>query len=289
MASIAPSLKVDRKYDQLTGVQKECVGSEKYCVLSLLSFRDIYTSVGNEQPISHGVQPGIEAACLTQSAICASGSSSPSWMSIHLDSLLFGVPPDGIGSSEVPLKKVILTYLVRQWTLTNQPCPSIPYNGEFHFTAFDTFEISRVMRESNQTPTPCFHSGIAEIYSCTGASPSAFAICGLPPESKGTDLVFCLLRDDSSFMIVLLFCLTFQHTQSDRLSALSLLLPRPLIQSSLRPTSAAGFVVLRLVRFVLKFLNLVAALSGTRNLTPIQECYQSLFLAIVKPIVGISK
>ena len=40
---------------------------------------------------------------------------------------------------------------------------------------------------------------------------------------------------------------TFQHTQSDRLSALSILLPPPLLQSSLRPTSAVGFVVLRLV------------------------------------------
>ena len=44
---------------------------------------------------------------------------------------------------------------------------------------------------------------------------------------------------------------TFQHTQSDRLSALSIVLPRPLLQSSLRLASAVGFVVLRIVLLVM--------------------------------------
>src|SRR4051812_47071733 len=45
------------------------------------------------------------------------------------------------------------------------------------------------MSASSCLPTPRFQPGIAAIYDCTGASPSAFAICGLPPESSTTLLL----------------------------------------------------------------------------------------------------
>src|SRR5436190_9375030 len=48
----------------------------------------------------------------------------------------------------------------------------------------------RVMSASSCVPTSRFQPGIAAIYDCTGASPSAFAICGLPPESSATFLPF---------------------------------------------------------------------------------------------------
>src|SRR3546814_11319193 len=46
------------------------------------------------------------------------------------------------------------------------------------------------MSESRRFPRSLFQPGIAAIYACTGASPSAFAICGLPPERRTTFLPF---------------------------------------------------------------------------------------------------
>src|SRR6266571_6737828 len=62
----------------------------------------------------------------------------------------------------------------------------MPYNGEFHFTALRTLGTSRTMSASRRFPMSRFQPGIAAMYACTGASPSAFAICGLPPESRTT-------------------------------------------------------------------------------------------------------
>src|SRR5574341_1509235 len=42
------------------------------------------------------------------------------------------------------------------------------------------------MSASRRFPRSRFQPGIAARYACTGASPSAFAICGLPPESRTT-------------------------------------------------------------------------------------------------------
>src|SRR4029453_290060 len=42
------------------------------------------------------------------------------------------------------------------------------------------------MSESRRFPMSRFQPGIAAMYACTGALPSAFAICGLPPESRTT-------------------------------------------------------------------------------------------------------
>src|SRR5687767_8275767 len=42
------------------------------------------------------------------------------------------------------------------------------------------------MSASSRRPTSRFQSGIAAMYDCTGASPSPFAICGLPPERYTT-------------------------------------------------------------------------------------------------------
>src|SRR5437870_4283479 len=44
------------------------------------------------------------------------------------------------------------------------------------------------MSASRRRPTSRFQPGIAAMYACTGASPSAFAICGLPPERSFTGL-----------------------------------------------------------------------------------------------------
>ena len=41
------------------------------------------------------------------------------------------------------------------------------------------------MSASRRLPTLRFQPGIAAIYACTGASPSALAICGLPPIEAG--------------------------------------------------------------------------------------------------------
>src|SRR5688572_30898530 len=46
------------------------------------------------------------------------------------------------------------------------------------------------MSASRRLPRSFFQPGIAAKYSCTGASPSAFAICGLPPERSFTGLAF---------------------------------------------------------------------------------------------------
>src|SRR5512134_3407108 len=62
----------------------------------------------------------------------------------------------------------------------------MPYMGEFHFTALRTFGTVRTMSASRRFPTSRFQPGIAAMYDCTGASPSAFAICGLPPERRTT-------------------------------------------------------------------------------------------------------
>src|SRR3984893_14707458 len=58
----------------------------------------------------------------------------------------------------------------------------MPYNGEFHFTALRTLGALRTMSASRRFPRSRFQPGIAEMYACTGASPSAFAMRGLPPE-----------------------------------------------------------------------------------------------------------
>src|SRR5688572_27559514 len=62
----------------------------------------------------------------------------------------------------------------------------MPYNGEFHFTALRTLGTFRTIRASRRFPRSRFQPGIAAIYACTGASPSALAICGLPPERRTT-------------------------------------------------------------------------------------------------------
>src|SRR3990170_2841970 len=60
----------------------------------------------------------------------------------------------------------------------------MPYNGEFHFTALRTLGTLRTMSASRRFPRSRFQPGIAAMYACTGALPSAFAICGLPPERR---------------------------------------------------------------------------------------------------------
>src|SRR6266540_1193942 len=57
----------------------------------------------------------------------------------------------------------------------------MPYIGEFHFTALRTLGTFRTTSASRRFPRSRFQPGIAAMYACTGASPSAFAICGLPP------------------------------------------------------------------------------------------------------------
>src|SRR6266567_153454 len=58
----------------------------------------------------------------------------------------------------------------------------MPYNGEFHFTALRTLGTFRTMSASRRFPRSRFQPGIPAMYACTGASPSAFAMRGLPPE-----------------------------------------------------------------------------------------------------------
>ncbi|MEX2272451.1 MAG: hypothetical protein WD690_13340 [Vicinamibacterales bacterium] len=55
---------------------------------------------------------------------------------------------------------------------------------EFHFTALRTFGTLRTMSASRHFPMARFQPGIAAMYACTGASPSAFAMRGLPPERR---------------------------------------------------------------------------------------------------------
>src|SRR5688500_6885358 len=51
------------------------------------------------------------------------------------------------------------------------------------------------MSASRRFPTARFQSGIAAIYACTGALPSPFGICGLPPASRTTFSLFRALLD----------------------------------------------------------------------------------------------
>ena len=48
-------------------------------------------------------------------------------------------------------------------------------------TALCTSGTVRTMSASSVRPTSCFQPGMAAMYACTGASPSPFGICGLPP------------------------------------------------------------------------------------------------------------
>src|SRR4029079_10752181 len=57
----------------------------------------------------------------------------------------------------------------------------MPYNGEFHFTALRTLGTFRTMSASRRFPRSRFQPGIPAMYACTGASPSALAMRGLPP------------------------------------------------------------------------------------------------------------
>src|SRR5215469_8804042 len=58
----------------------------------------------------------------------------------------------------------------------------MPYNGEFHFTALRTLGMLRSISASRRFPRSLFQPGILAMYACTGASPSAFAMRGLPPD-----------------------------------------------------------------------------------------------------------
>src|SRR5688572_11833884 len=49
------------------------------------------------------------------------------------------------------------------------------------------------MSASSRLPSSLFQPGIAAMYAWTGASPSAFAICGLPPERRTTFALLGLL------------------------------------------------------------------------------------------------
>src|SRR5688572_10495102 len=51
------------------------------------------------------------------------------------------------------------------------------------------------MRASRRLPRLLFQPGNAAMYACTGASPSAFAICGLPPARSFTGLAFAPALD----------------------------------------------------------------------------------------------
>src|SRR5262249_18543906 len=64
----------------------------------------------------------------------------------------------------------------------------------FHFTALRTLGTAREMIASRRFPISRFQPGIALMYACTGASPSPFAICGLPPERSFTGFALCGVR-----------------------------------------------------------------------------------------------
>ena len=51
-------------------------------------------------------------------------------------------------------------------------------------TAFFTCGTTFTTSASSRAPTWRFQPGIAAMYACTGASPSALAICGLPPDRR---------------------------------------------------------------------------------------------------------
>src|SRR3954470_5982516 len=64
------------------------------------------------------------------------------------------------------------------------------------------------MSASRRRPTPRFQPGIAAMYACTGASPSALAICGLPPlRSRGFAVAAGALRRAAVVRVPLLAAL----------------------------------------------------------------------------------
>ena len=72
-------------------------------------------------------------------------------------------PTGGGGSSAAPRKKATFTYFVRQCAPMNQPRPSTPQSGEFHFTALATSGTVATTSASSQRPTSAFQPGIAAI------------------------------------------------------------------------------------------------------------------------------
>src|SRR3954471_2086541 len=70
----------------------------------------------------------------------------------------------------------------------------MPYIGVFHFTALRTLGTFRTMSASSRRPTSRFQPGIAAMYACTGASPSPFAMRGLPPVRSFEDLALLAPR-----------------------------------------------------------------------------------------------
>src|ERR1700687_4109774 len=86
----------------------------------------------------------------------------------------------------------------------------MPYNGEFHFTALRTLGTFRTMSASRRFPTSRFQPGIPAMYACTGASPPAFAMRGLPPERTTASFSpFRTLIGLASLAPGLAFALTF--------------------------------------------------------------------------------
>jgi hypothetical protein len=66
----------------------------------------------------------------------------------------------GTGSSEVPRKNCWM-YFVWQRKARNQPSPSWPWNGWFHFTALRTSGTVRTIRPSSCSPSERFQPGMA--------------------------------------------------------------------------------------------------------------------------------
>src|SRR6266550_4006449 len=75
----------------------------------------------------------------------------------------------------------------------------MPYSGEFHFTALRTLGTFRTMSASRRLPRSRFQPGIPAMYACTGASPSAFAMRGLPPV-LGALVVLLLIRPEARLL-----------------------------------------------------------------------------------------
>src|SRR4029077_14933681 len=94
----------------------------------------------------------------------------------------------------------------------------MPYNGEFHFTALRTLGTFRTMSASRRFPRSCFQPGIPAMYACTGASPSAFAIWGLPPVRSFSGLALAL-----AFALAFALALAFGPSLlADRLEAMAI-------------------------------------------------------------------
>ena len=70
------------------------------------------------------------------------------------------------------------------------------------FDRFRTPGTVRVMSASRRRPTSRFQPGMAAMYAWTGASPSAFAICGLPPERS---FGFATFTDALGFFLAIVF------------------------------------------------------------------------------------